>query len=95
MSKEKVELGDLVRDRISGFQGVVICRSDWIYGCTRFGIAPRDLDKDGGVKEAHYLDENQLEMVEKGAVGNSFVPDSENKGPAGNRKDPPMGRPGE
>ena len=40
------ELGDIVRDTITGLEGVVVGRTDYLYGCRRYQIAPRDL-KDG------------------------------------------------
>lgn len=42
----KIKVGDEVRDTITGFSGVVVCRSEWMYGCLRIAVQPREL-KDG------------------------------------------------
>ena len=31
----RIELGQKVRDRITGCTGVVVCRSEWLHGCVR------------------------------------------------------------
>lgn len=59
------KLGDLVRDRISGFEGIVIGRTEWLYGCVRLAIAPQALDKDGKPGETAHIDEDQVQIVEK------------------------------
>ena len=55
-----VNLGDRVRDRVSGFTGVVIARTEWLYGCTRFGVQAEEL-KDGKPIEAEWFDERSLD----------------------------------
>jgi len=64
---EKVELGDRVRDRISGLRGIVIARIDWLYKCRRFAVAPEKL-KDGTTIEEKWFDEPQLVMLKKRVV---------------------------
>jgi len=63
----KIHLGDLVRDPISGFQGVVTARTEWLYGCIRISVAPEKLDKDGKVQDAQWFDEPQLEFLGTGS----------------------------
>lgn len=31
----KVELGDIAKDEVSGFQGVVVAVTNWLNGCNR------------------------------------------------------------
>lgn len=57
-----VNLGDEVKDKITGLQGIAICRSDWLYGCVRIGVQPKEV-KDGKPVETTYIDEDQLEVV--------------------------------
>lgn len=64
----KVTLGDRVRDRVSGFEGIVVCRTVWLNGCVRVSIAPEKLDKDGKVQEPSHFDEPQLVVLDKGIV---------------------------
>jgi hypothetical protein len=60
MSTFKFELGVLVKDRVSGFEGVVIARTEWLYNCARYVVQPRSVDKDGKPKGAEVFDEEQL-----------------------------------
>lgn len=57
-------LGDVAKDTITGFTGVVVCISYWLNGCIRIVIQPRDL-KDGKPVEALSFDVEQLEAVER------------------------------
>lgn len=58
------ELGDLVKDRITGLEGIVTCRSDWFNGCTRFLIQPQALH-DGKPIDSQWFDAEQLEVVQR------------------------------
>jgi len=61
-------LGDLVRDSITGFEGIVLGKSEYLFGCVRCLVQARDLDKDGNVKKGEWLDEGQLKVVSKGVI---------------------------
>lgn len=61
--KMSIKLGDVVRDKISGFSGIVVCKTEWLYGCIRYGVAPKEL-YEGKRIEADYFDEPQLELIE-------------------------------
>lgn len=63
MNNEVVHLGDKVRDSISGFTGIVMSRTEFLYGCVRVGVAPQEL-KDGKMLENGHFDEPQLEILE-------------------------------
>jgi hypothetical protein len=58
-----MQLGDVVRDRVSGFQGVAVCRSEWLNGCVRWSVQPQALHE-GKPIESQYIDEEQLEVVD-------------------------------
>ena len=60
-----IEKGDLVKDKITGFQGVVVCVLDYLHGCFRLAVQSLEL-KDGLPKDHQYFDSHQLEVVEKG-----------------------------
>lgn len=64
------QLGDLVKDSVTGFQGIVVCRSQWLNGCWRITVQPREI-KDGKQVESACFDDLQLEVVERGAVPSS------------------------
>lgn len=57
-----VVLGNVVKDRISGFSGVVTCRYQWLNGCLRATVSPQEL-KDGKPIEPHCFDVQQLDLV--------------------------------
>ncbi len=62
---KKIELGDEVKDKISGFKGVVVGAHTYLNGCTRLSILPK-VGKDGSYKESETFDEPQLIVVKKG-----------------------------
>lgn len=57
------ELGDTVRDRLTVFEGVVIARTEWRYGCTVYTVASRQLNRDGEPPKGVPFDEGRLELV--------------------------------
>lgn len=64
---DRVHLGDKVKDRVTGLTGIVIARTEWMYGCVRCVIQPQQM-KDGKPIETTTVDEPQLEIVKAGAV---------------------------
>jgi hypothetical protein len=65
MKKWKFNLGDTVKDVITGFTGVVTCRSEWLNNCNTYGVQPTKL-KDGIPQNRQGFDEPQLELVKRG-----------------------------
>lgn len=59
-----IALGDTARDTITGFTGVVICIAQWLYGCRRLTLQPRELKQDGKPCDYVTFDEAQLEHVD-------------------------------
>lgn len=64
---DRIELGDVAKDTITGFTGVVIGRMKWLHGCERLTLQPQEL-KDGKPIEWVTFDEPQLELVRRAAV---------------------------
>ncbi len=65
----KVNLGDEVKDKITGFRGIVIGITRWLNGCSRVGVQPRKVQKDKGkIAEAEWIDENQLAIVKRAVL---------------------------
>lgn len=56
----RIELGSKVKDSISGFSGIVVGKTEWLYGCVRIGVAPDCTDKDGKTIDTAWFDEGQL-----------------------------------
>lgn len=63
-----MNVGDRVKEKISGFKGVIVAKTEWLYGCTRFTVQPEKLDKEGAVQKTETFDEPQLELIKTGAV---------------------------
>jgi len=65
---EMIQLGDRVKDIITGYTGIVTGRGDFLYGCVRFIVADEKLDDKGKVHEGHWFDEGQLKIVDVGVI---------------------------
>lgn len=57
-----IELGLIVKDKITGLVGVAENRASFIYGCDRYFIQPQ-IDKDGKIPKGMMIDEPQLEIL--------------------------------
>lgn len=86
----KFNLGDVLRDKITGFIGVVMARSDYFTGCRHCALQAQKVNKDGKVPDWEWLDEMRLERV-SGRKAISFVsaPGKKVKGPGGPSQNPP------
>jgi len=64
--KEKImiKLGDKVKDTVTGHSGIVVARSEWLYGCVRLAVQGRV--KDGKVPDALWTDEPQVIKMKGG-----------------------------
>lgn len=71
-------LGDKVKDKVTGFTGVVMCRSVFLNGCVRLTVQAQKLDKDNKTIE-QYFDEPQVDVVSVGVV--SALPEYNVKAP--------------
>lgn len=67
-----VNLGDLGRDRITGYEGVVVAITTWLNGCVRITLQPRKLKEHGDYPKSETLDAHQVELVSAQVV----VPDA-------------------
>lgn len=63
----KLNLGDRVRDKITGFSGIITSRTQWLHNCNTYGVQPTQL-KDGVPQDRHVFDEPQLEVVDKKVI---------------------------
>lgn len=77
-----VQLGDKVKDRISGLQGIVVVVSDSLHGCRQIAVRPQEL-KDGKPVEASWFDIDQVELVEAGVIKPKVDPATRTAFPGG------------
>lgn len=62
---KSAQLGDRVKDPVSGFKGIATCITTWLHGCVRIGVQPEEITKEGKVAESVYFDQSQLIVVKK------------------------------
>ena len=60
-----ITLGNKARDRITGFEGIVVGKTVYINGCVSLLVRPR-VDKDGKFPDGQWIDEPHLELIEGG-----------------------------
>lgn len=78
-----IKLGQKVRDKVTGFEGIATTQLNCLYGCTQFGVTPEA--KDGAIKSTEYFDEGRLEML-----GNGILPEEvAGRKPGGPNRDCP------
>ncbi len=59
-----IQLGNRVTDEFTGFEGIAVSRTEYLYGCVSIGVQPTPLaEKDGSYTPAAivYFDEQRLE----------------------------------
>lgn len=61
--EERIALGDRVEDRVTGFKGVAVSRTKWLWSCDRIGVQPEEVGKDGKLAEVQWFDEPQLKLI--------------------------------
>lgn len=82
---KKLELGMEVKDRISGFTGIVLSRAVYLQGCNRIMVQPKATEDSTKLPEALSFDEPDLEIVGYGVLP---VPEEGREKPGGPRPFP-------
>jgi hypothetical protein len=62
-NEDKIKVGCHARDIYTGFEGIVIARTEWLYACDRVTIKPLKLDKDGKIQDTECFDVQQVEVL--------------------------------
>jgi hypothetical protein len=57
-----LELGKRAKDKITGFEGILVGRSSFLTGCDQFLLQP-EVKKDNSLAEPHWFDEGRLTTV--------------------------------
>jgi hypothetical protein len=60
-------LGKKVADKVTGLEGIVTGRAEYLYGCTQYCVVP--VAKDGKA-DGSWFDEGRLEVI-----GNGILPE--------------------
>jgi len=61
--KKQIQLGDKVKDPLTGLTGIAVARTAWLHGCDRITVQPEGFDKEKKPFEAFSVDEPQLSIV--------------------------------
>ena len=69
-----LKLGDIAKDKISGFTGVVVARIDYITGCVQFRLQPQSLHE-GKPVDAFWFDEMCLQLCPEAAQVELAIPE--------------------
>lgn len=62
-----IKLGDKLKDRVTGYEGIAVVRVEHLNGCLQYGVSGKVGD-DGKVPEILYIDHTQLEVLTQAAV---------------------------
>ena len=85
-----IKLGEKVRDRVTGFYGIAVCRTVYLFGFAKIGVQPQSFGKDGKTQEQEFFDEAALERISDGIVPSLPKPvEPETKAPGGPDREHP------
>ena len=84
-----MKFGDRVKDSLTGFTGIYVGRTDWMYGCSRIAIQPETLKKEGGTPETEWFDDQRVALVKSLPIKVSASSRSTSGGP---KNEETMGR---
>jgi len=62
-----VHLGDLARDVITGYQGIITGECRYLTGCEQVLISP-PVGEDGKLRDGHWFDADRIEVIAAGSV---------------------------
>lgn len=67
MLNRMINLGDKVRDKVSGLEGTVVSKVEYLNGCVQYGVQPK-FKKGATELPTWNIDSTQLEIVGKKIV---------------------------
>ena len=73
------ELGVKAKDKLTGFEGVIVGRAQYLTGCTQYCLTPPA--KDGELRDSHWFDEARLVLLPEPVVEPKTVQGERNGGP--------------
>ena len=81
----EINLGQKVKDQITGFEGIATSHVKYLTGCDQFGVTPPV--KDGKIEGTEYFDFKRLVVIGDGISANSV---SDNNNVGGINRDAPQ-----
>lgn len=65
-NKNMIKLGQKAKDKITGFEGIIIGKCEYLYGCNQYGITPLAIN--GETKSTQWFDEGRIEIIGRGIL---------------------------
>jgi hypothetical protein len=66
----ELQLGDKARHAITGFEGIVVAKVQYLTGCDQVCLQPQGLTDKGDTFDHRYFDAPYVDLVQAGAVLN-------------------------
>lgn len=64
-----MKLGDTATDSVTGFNGMLTGRAEYLTGCVQYLVTPRKCKEDGSIPNGEWLDESRLTDVKSAPGG--------------------------
>lgn len=62
-------LGKLGKDKVTNFEGIIVGKVHYLFGCDQYAIASRTFNKDKGERGAtEWFDEGRIEVIGEGIL---------------------------
>ena len=61
-----IELGQEAKDKVTGFEGIITARHQYITGCDQYQLCPPGVDKENKLKDIYSFDEGRIEILGPG-----------------------------
>lgn len=74
-----IQLGQKGKDKVSGFEGIIIGKAEYLTGCNQYALTPQ-IDKDGKRQDTEWFDEGRIEITGTGILAEE-VKAEKNGGP--------------
>ena len=58
------KLGRQARDKVTGFEGIIIGKANYLFGCSQYALTPKA--KEGELKDGQWFDEGRIEIIGEG-----------------------------
>lgn len=57
-------LGKQAKDKVTGFEGIITAKCEYMYGCSQYGLTPPA--KDGKINDTAWFDEGRITIIGEG-----------------------------
>jgi len=61
-----IELGKKGRDKITGFEGIITGKAEYLFGCTQYNLVPPM--REGRLPDIQWFDEGRIEILGEGVT---------------------------